>query len=158
MGSSRHKGGSSAMSGFTIGGVVVAVFLISLAAYAAYRMMNKKKETFSDAADNSENLNTCEKTKSSHTIMFFSMETCPHCKDFEPIWQKFEAYAQSNDMLARNLCVTRVSAEDRDTCRKYKIQGFPTIFIVDNKSKAKTEFKEARTLDSLKKFVLQNVS
>ena len=151
----RQKGGSSVTSGFSTAGIIVAVFLICLALFAAYKMMNKKKEKFTDT---SESLNTCEKTKAGFTIMFFSMETCPHCKDFEPTWEQFEAYAQSNDMLSHSLCVTRVSAEDRSTCKEYKIQGFPTIFIVNNKTKAKTEFKASRTLDSLKKFVLENVS
>jgi thioredoxin-related protein len=155
---SRHKGGSSVTSGFSTAGIIVAVFLICLALFAAYKMMNKKKEKFTDAAETSENLNTCDKTKAGFTIMFFSMDTCPHCKDFEPTWEQFEAYAQSNDMLSRSLCVTRVSADDRNTCKKYKIQGFPTIFIVNNTTKAKTEFKGSRTLDSLKKFVLENVS
>jgi thioredoxin-related protein len=157
----KHKGGS-ATSGFTTGGVIVSVFLVSLAAFTIYWWMNKRKqkEGFADgaSAESAEHLNTCDKTKSQYTIMFFYMETCPHCRDFEPIWNQFESYAQSNDMLARTLCVTRVSADDRDTCRKFKIQGFPTVFLVDNKSHDKTEFKGARTLDALKTFVLQNVA
>jgi thioredoxin-related protein len=161
----KHKGGGSATSGFTTGGVIVAVFLVAVAGFAVYWWMNKrndckvKKEGFSDdAIESSEHLNTCDKTKSKYTIMFFHMDTCPHCKDFEPAWNQFESYAQTNDMLSRTLCATRVSADDRDTCRKFKIQGFPTVFLVNNKSGDKTEFKGARTLDALKNFVLQNVS
>lgn len=158
----KHKGhkGGAATSGFTTGGIIVAVFLVALAAFAIYWLVNKnkKKEGFSDDLESAEHLNTCDKTKSPYTIMFFYMETCPHCKDFEPVWSQFESYAQSNDMLSRSLCVSRVSAEDRETCRKFKIQGFPTVYLVDNKSHEKTEFKGARTLDALKNFVLQNVA
>jgi thioredoxin-related protein len=158
----KHRGGG-ATSGFTTGGVIVSVFLVALAAFAIYWWMNKRKqkEGFADgaaAAESAEHLNTCDKTKSEYTIMFFYMETCPHCRDFEPIWNQFESYAQSNDMLARTLCVTRVSADDRDTCRKFKVQGFPTVYLVNNKSSDKTEYKGARTLDALKNFVLQNVA
>lgn len=161
MGKHRSKGGA-ATSGFTTSGIVIAVFLVALAAFAIYWLINKKKnkkEGFAEAAvESSEHLNTCDKTKSPYTIMFFYMETCPHCRDFEPVWNQFESYAQSNDMLSRTLCVTRVSAEDRETCRKFKIQGFPTVYLVNNKSHDKTEFKGARTLDALKNFVLQNVA
>jgi len=155
----RHKS-VTATSGFTTGGIIVAVFLVAIAAYSIYWMVNKKKnrEGFTDAAESSAHLNTCDKTKSPYTIMFFHMETCPHCRDFDPVWSQFEAYAQSNDMLSRSLCVTRVSADDRETCRKFKIQGFPTVYLVDNKSHDKTEFQGARTLDALKNFVLQNVA
>lgn len=139
-------------------GVIVSVFLVVAAAFAIYWWVNKRKQKEGFSGDSSEYLNTCDKTKSPYTIMFFYMETCPHCRDFEPVWNQFESYAQSNDMLSRTLCVTRVSAEDRDTCRKFKIQGFPTVFLVDNKSNDKTEFKGARTLDALKSFVLQNVA
>ncbi len=158
----RKNKSVSATSGFTTGGVIVAVFLVAVAAFTIYWWMNKRKqkEGFADGAsvEASEYLNTCDKTTSPYTIMFFYMETCPHCRDFEPIWNQFESYAQSNDMLSRTLCVTRVSADDRDTCRKFKIQGFPTVYLVDNKSNDKTEFKGARTLDALKNFVLQNVA
>lgn len=151
----KSKGGSSDSSSWSTTSIVIAGVFVLLALVAVYWVMSRKKEGFT--ADSPEFVNTCDKTKANYTIMLFYMETCPHCKDFEPIWDQFESYAQGNDMLSRSLCITRVPAEEREKCRKYKVSGFPTVILVNNKTQDKKEFKDARTLAALKTFVAQNV-
>lgn len=158
----KSKGGSSNTPMMSTTNIVIAVVFVTLALAALYWVMTSKKsagkkEMFT-SDDSPEFLNTCEKTKASHTIMLFYMETCPHCRDFEPIWDQFETYAQGNDMLTRTLCITRVPAEEREKCRKYKVAGFPTVILVNNKTQDKKEFKGARTFEALKGFVAQNVA
>lgn len=155
MAKAKMSSGGSFVS--TWGFWILAMIVLVVIAYAVYSMTSKSHEGFLDAED-SEFLNTCDDTKKPFTLIFFSMATCPHCRDFEPVWNQFESYAQSNEVLSNKMCVTRVSAENREMCRKFNVQGFPTIMLVDNRTRKTTEFKSARTLESLKSFVLQNTA
>lgn len=133
---------------------IVGFAVVAVLAYIVYAMTSRSYERFMDA-DAAEFLNSCDSTKKPYTLIFFSMDTCPHCKDFEPTWSQFEAYASTNDVLSNKVCLTRVSAQDRSMCQKYNVTGFPTVTLVNNKTHKTTEFKGARTLESLKSFVLQ---
>lgn len=137
--------------------VLLIVFATLVIAYTLFVSSNKV-EKFTSLESSPELLNTCTKTKKPYTIMFFSMETCPHCKDFEPTWNKFDAYVQSNSVLSRKLCLSRVGSDDRETCGQFNVRGFPTVCLVDNATKKVTEFNQARTLEALKAFVLENTA
>lgn len=152
------RGGDSPLSSAPWVMWVIGFLILGVIAYAVYAMTSKSYERFVDAAESSESINSCDNTKKPYTLIFFSMDTCPHCKDFEPTWSQFESYAATNGVLSTKVCMTRVSAQNRGMCQKYNVTGFPTVTLVNNKSSKTTEFRGARTLESLKSFVLQNAA
>lgn len=104
-------------------------------------------------------VNNCENTTTPYSIIFFYMETCPHCIDFKPIWQKFVDTIR-NSRFSRQLCISDVSAENDNLIEKYSITTFPTILLVNNNSDDSgmpIQFEGQRTTEGLMTFVSQNV-
>lgn len=61
-------------------------------------------------------------------LEYYSLSTCPHCVDFNPVWKQFEEKCGSS-------CKKYVVDEDpegRKNATKYGISGYPTIVVVDN--------------------------
>lgn len=80
-------------------------------------------------------------------LVYFHMETCGHCKKFNPEWDKFAA---SYDGPLEIKKVERKEANG--DLEKYKIQGFPSILLIDDQDNTK-EFDGDRTVTGLEKFV-----
>jgi thioredoxin-related protein len=129
--------------------IIVAVVVI----FWAYKKLTVRQpsqwEMFEDSADHK----TCEKTDKPYSLMFFFMETCPHCVDFKPIWHEFIGKAKA-DMP--NLCTCEISAEHEDLLTKYNVRSFPTVLFV-NKSGPKV-FDGERSVAGLTAFVSQHMS
>ena len=69
-------------------------------------------------------MNNTELFTSGKEIHYYSLSTCPHCTDFDPIWQKFQ-----NDKCHKYV----VDKDDnaRENSNKYNINSFPTVIIID---------------------------
>ena len=80
-------------------------------------------------------------------LVYFHMDSCGHCKKFTPEWDKF---ASSYDGPLEIKKVERKEAGD--DLEKYKIQGFPSILLIDGQDNTK-EFDGDRTSSGLEKFV-----
>lgn len=80
-------------------------------------------------------------------LVYFHMDGCGHCKKFTPEWDKF---ASSYDGPLEIKKVERKEAGD--DLEKYKIQGFPSILLIDGQDNTK-EFDGDRTSSGLEKFV-----
>ena len=80
-------------------------------------------------------------------LVYFHMNGCGHCKKFTPEWDKF---ASSYDGPLEIKKVERNEAGD--DLEKYKIQGFPSILLIDGQDNTK-EFDGDRTSSCLEKFV-----
>jgi len=80
-------------------------------------------------------------------LIYFYMNGCGHCKTFSPVWDEFAS--NYNGDLKLNKYETN---EAGSMIEKYKIQGFPTVLLIDEKGNKK-EFEGDRTIQGLEFFV-----
>jgi len=80
-------------------------------------------------------------------LVYFHMDTCGYCKKFNPEWDKFASSYKGPIELQK---IERKEAGD--SLEKYKIQGFPSILLIDEQDNTK-EFDGDRTVSGLEKFV-----
>lgn len=85
------------------------------------------------------------------TILFFHANWCGHCQAFKPEWGDFETWAGQNGQ--------KVQAVEGDSnpelCKKYNIEGYPTVLKVDANGELLEEYQGPRTADGLKQFCSQ---
>ena len=81
-------------------------------------------------------------------VVYFYMDGCPACKDFEKTWKNF------NNSYNGELTIEKIEREDagNDVLDKYKVNGFPTVLLVDTNDNKIKEFTLNRTVDNLMKF------
>lgn len=78
-------------------------------------------------------------------IIYFHMEGCGHCKNFNPEWAKF---VQGTDMPNQ-----KINASSGDPLiDKLGVSGYPTVVIIEGGNKVET-FEGERTSESLLAFV-----
>lgn len=68
-----------------------------------------------------------EMFSSGKTLEYYSLSTCPHCVDFNPVWKQFEEKCGN--------CKKYIVDKDQDArqkAQKYEITGYPTIVVVEN--------------------------
>lgn len=105
-----------------------------------HSLINNIENIISDAEDR---LNIDGDSKK--CILFYA-PWCGYCKQFMPAWNKFEEKMKNKINIEKIDCV-----ENPEQCKKYDIQGYPTIKLV-NGNKI-TEFNGPRNVESLIKFV-----
>ena len=90
--------------------IIIVIFItILLIAVICYSM--GKKELFSSGKE----------------IHYYSLSTCPHCHDFDPVWQSFQKKTER--------CHKYIVDEDdqgKANADKYNVHSFPTILVIDN--------------------------
>lgn len=150
---------------FSVMHALILIGLIVLGIWLYVRLVKRKpeaivkmekfveKETFNDGVKN------CEDTTKPYSIMFFHMETCPHCIEFKPVWQEFlvEMNKAENKAITDKMCITDISSNNNDLLEKHGVSSFPTVLLAGGKREPK-QFDEARTVENLVKFVKQNVA
>lgn len=91
--------------------IFIAIFIVViLIAVMCYSM--RKSEMFSSS------------TKELH---YYSLSTCPHCHDFDPVWQAFQTKSTK--------CFKFIVDKDekgRENADKYNVHSYPTILVIDN--------------------------
>ena len=88
--------------------------------------------------------------KGRKALLLLHMEGCPHCVKLMPEWDKF---TEMNDTSIATKSVEK--DEDRSLVKRYGVEGFPTILLVDsNGDKIKT-YNGPRTSQGLLDFCLQ---
>lgn len=80
-------------------------------------------------------------------ITLFSVDWCPYCINFIPLWKKF-AKINENKIVCEQIDCTN----DGSYKEKYKFSGYPTLLLFDNDNNIH-KFEEERTLDNLTKFI-----
>lgn len=94
------------------------------------------------------NFNEVAKDKSKNVFVEFYAPWCGHCKQLAPIWDQLgEKFKDSEDIVIAKMDSTANELED------IKIEGFPTLKFFPKDSDEVIEYRGARTLESLKKFV-----
>ncbi len=90
-----------------------------------------------------------EKINNNLKVILFSSDSCPHCIDFKPEWDKFKS------LNIKNIDTIEINSEknqNNDIYNKYYVEGFPTIVIEKPDGKF-THFEGTRTSDNLVKFL-----
>lgn len=90
--------------------IIIVIFItVLLIAVICYSM--SKKELFSSGKE----------------LHYYSLSTCPHCHDFDPVWQSFQTKTER--------CHKYIVDEDeqgKENANKYNVHSFPTILVIDN--------------------------
>ena len=93
-------------------------------------------------------------TKKIYSVEYYYMDGCSHCDKFsEPggIWEQLNKIKWNNVILKKYNC-----AEHEDRVKKFGINGYPSIIIVDNTVTPNillSSFEEDRTYEKLFKFI-----
>lgn len=84
---------------------------------------------------------------SSKTVYYFSNPSCPHCKNFDPIWDELVKKNPGLDMQ-------KLNSNDPSKAHLFtahNVRTAPTIVVVT--PKGSKVFKEQRTIENLQKFI-----
>ena len=86
------------------------------------------------------------------SLVYFHMNGCGYCKKFNPVWDKFASSYKGN------LKIEKFEREEagEDMLKKYDVQGFPTILLLDGKGN-KSVFDGERTVKGLASFANNGV-
>lgn len=81
-------------------------------------------------------------------VVYFYMDGCPACKDFEETWNNF------SNSYNGELTIEKIERKDAgdDVLDKHKVKGFPTVLLVDTNDNKIKEFTNDRTVDKLMDF------
>lgn len=129
--------------------VVIIAISIGLYAYNAFATKRANKEGFKDIGSG------CADAR--YALIFFYMETCPHCVQFRPEWDKC-AKKVNGGKFSNKVCLREYSADVRDMSTKYGVDGYPTVILEDVKTGKKTVYDGPRSVDALMDFVDQHTS
>lgn len=84
--------------------------------------------------------------KSKCVVEYYSLSRCPHCVDFNPLWEKFE---NSCDSCKKYVADKDDTADVKKRLEKFNINSFPTIIVTKDDEKI-DEMNDGRTCSSLK--------
>lgn len=82
------------------------------------------------------------------TLEYYYMETCPHCKDFMPIWEETVTGLKGLNVKPIKYDLNN---DGKERGNEFGITGAPTIYYV--KGVTKVEYKGPRTVEGLVAFV-----
>jgi hypothetical protein len=122
-----------------------------------YNFANYNKNTFNDVA------NKQTGSGSQHTNLtfyYFYVTWCPYCTKAKPIIESFKEKYTGWSTDKYNLIIVdkdltepiRVNS-DKDLMKDHKVDSFPTIFIINENTKERYDFKARVTMDNLTKFI-----
>lgn len=95
-----------------------------------------------------------EKEENKNLVMFFKMKGCPHCDEFQKVWDELES--KKGEIPGYELVIYDADKNAEHISDNYpKVKGYPTI-MMKNKGKEPVEFKQDRTVEELLKFVKDN--
>ena len=118
---------------------IAIIFLVLLIIGLVY--LFKKKEHFGN-----------EETGNSKTLEYYYMESCPHCKDFNPVWDKLSTEFQKQNIKIK-LEKYDIMGAGQDRAQKFNVSGAPTILLTKNDKLVK-EYTGPRTFEGLKTFAV----
>ena len=84
-------------------------------------------------------------------LLLLHMEGCPHCVNLMPEWNKF---CEENDTSIKTKMIEK--DEDKSLVKKYGVEGFPTILLLDSSGEKIKTYEGPRTAKGLLDFCHQN--
>ena len=89
--------------------------------------------------------------KGRKSLFLLHMEGCPHCVKLMPEWDKF---TQMNNTSIITKAVEK--DDDRALVKRYGVEGFPTILLLDSNGKKLDTYSGARNAQGLLDYCQQN--
>ena len=81
-------------------------------------------------------------------IVYYYMNGCPACQQFNPIWDEFETQYNGD------MSIEKIEQANADNdLSAYNVQGFPTVIRLDSQNTLIDTFNGPRTVDNLNSFV-----
>ena len=91
-----------------------------------------------------------EQFKDYKQITYFTMQNCPHCSDFTPLWDNFcKEYGKNTYVILKKEDCTNNWA----ISKRYGVNKFPTILATDRDGNILAEFNSPRTTQNLIAFL-----
>lgn len=88
------------------------------------------------------------KIKKNKCLLYFSMEGCPYCDDFKPLWEKTINKYPTLDMF-------NISREkETELMDKLGIKSYPTILLLKGNNLIKYNYEKKPSF--IRKFLLEN--
>ena len=117
-------------------GIILAVFiggyLINL--FIGGGLMHKNTEFF-------------ENSNMNGRIVYYYMNGCPACQNFNSTWEQFES------QYSGNMSIEKIEQSNAgNDFSIYNIQGFPTVVKLDSQNTLVDTFNSERTVDNLLNF------
>lgn len=89
--------------------------------------------------------------KGRKSLLLLHMEGCGHCEKLMPEWDKF---AETNNTSIVTKSVEK--DDDRALVKRYGVEGFPTILLLDSNGKKLDTYGGPRTTKGLLDYCQQN--
>jgi hypothetical protein len=93
-----------------------------------------------------------------YSLIYFYMDRCPHCKKFQPEWEKCKSYVSKTKFYETKVRLHEFSASEHSKSKEYKVDGYPTVILEHTKSGKRVVYEGARTKDGIVDFLTQNIS
>jgi len=109
---------------------IAFIFFASLLLYIAYRIYKSQVEPGLnyEGPEQGGNSNIAQ-------IFYFYTEWCPHCKQANKVWEQFVSDYSGNTIKNYKLKFIKVDCDkDEAIADKYKVDGYPTIKLVKDKT------------------------
>ena len=90
-------------------------------------------------------------SKGPNTLTLFYASWCGHSKRMLPTWDELE-----KELDQHRIKYKKIESEDKETMRKFNIQGFPTIMMVNDNDNTTAVYSGDRSKDSLLKFAMKH--
>ncbi len=119
-----------------IGGFLIFIIVVNIISYIV---------------SNINKVETKEGFEGRKSLLLLHMERCPHCVTLMPEWDKF---CEKNNTGITTKAVEK--DEDRSLVKKYGVEGFPTILLLDANGKKLDTYKGPRTAQGLLSYCQQN--
>ena len=87
----------------------------------------------------------------------FYMDGCPHCENMKPAWKELENSLINN--YDGDFTIMSVNARTLNTLKSpitEKVQGFPTLFVINKNGSKGIDYNGTRTKDDMLSFLLHN--
>jgi thiol-disulfide isomerase/thioredoxin len=85
------------------------------------------------------------------TLEYYYSDSCPHCKNFRPIWDKAVAEMKKQGLSIKAVEYDMSKEESHSRASKFNVEGLPTVLYV--KDEKATPFNGDRNVNDLVKFV-----
>jgi len=73
-----------------------------------------------------------EKFSNENTLIYFYMNNCPFCNDFEKEWIKIEKIVKSESKYS-NLKLKKINLQSEEGSKYNEIQGAPTLMLLPSR-------------------------
>ena len=84
-------------------------------------------------------------------LVLFYADWCGHCKNIKPVWNKASKKAKGDVKMVKVNCGEE-NEEHQSIVDKYKIEGFPTIKLLNN-GKVESDYTGGRDVNDLVNYV-----